>query len=289
MNMTWEETILHVRKIPDYENLLKDAYLEKDLLRNASRFKDSEEFKATLGLVEQYQPDAETLLDIGAGNGISTISFAQKGFHVTAVEPDSSDTVGRGAIAYICSRCKLHTVKIIDSYAEKLPLADNSFDVVYARQALHHAHDLNAFVAEAYRVLKPGGTCITVRDHVVFNASEKKAFLKTHPLHRFYGGENAFSFDEYKSAFIGAGFILEKTIRHFDSVINFAPQTQSEVDNAVSKLGQELRQSLTRRAGRLGMLLLPLYRQYIYGKYGKPHDESRMPGRLYAFIVKKTA
>lgn len=67
------------------------------------------------------------------------------------------------------------------------------FDVVFARQAMHHAYHLESFILAAYRVLNNKGILITIRDHVVETPKEKEIFLANHPLHKFYGGENAFS------------------------------------------------------------------------------------------------
>ena len=39
----------------------------------------------------------------------------------------------------------------------KLPFEDNSFDVVYNVESSHCYSDMNTFVDEVYRVLKPGG------------------------------------------------------------------------------------------------------------------------------------
>ena len=50
---------------------------------------------------------------------------------------------------------------------------------------------------EVARVLKPGGTFIATREHVISKKEDLPVFLANHPLHRFYGGENAFVLQKY--------------------------------------------------------------------------------------------
>jgi ubiquinone/menaquinone biosynthesis C-methylase UbiE len=44
----------------------------------------------------------------------------------------------------------------------RLPLADQSFDVVVLQMVLHHAEDPAGAVREAMRVLHPGGTLLVI-------------------------------------------------------------------------------------------------------------------------------
>ncbi|MDJ1482402.1 class I SAM-dependent methyltransferase [Cytophagaceae bacterium YF14B1] len=281
--MTWEETIIYIRTLPEYQNLIHDAYLDEDLLKNVNRFKNSEEYKATLSFIKQFSPQATKLLDIGAGNGISSIAFALDKFNVTAVEPDSSITVGSNAIRYVSDYYTLVNIQVIESYAEKLPFPDATFDIVYARQAMHHAQNLDLFVSEAFRVLKKGGIFFTVRDHVIHNNKEKIDFLASHPLQKFYGGENAFSITQYKNAFEKCGFEILITLSHFDSVINFAPKTEQEI----LATDTNLKDTFNKKFPFMSKFLFPLYKFYISARYGKINDESNMPGRLYSFIAQK--
>src|SRR6516165_567809 len=98
--MTWEETIQFIRTQPEYKKLVEQAYFEADLPFNVERFKSSEEYQSTKKLIEEYIPlkSSTKLLDIGSGNGISSIAFALDEVQVVAVEPDPSLTIGAGAI-----------------------------------------------------------------------------------------------------------------------------------------------------------------------------------------------
>jgi ubiquinone/menaquinone biosynthesis C-methylase UbiE len=291
MQMTWEETIQYIRTKPEYKYLVEKAYFEENLSLNVERFIKSEEFLETLAILKKYQPVATSILDIGAGNGISSIALALSGYEVSVVEPDKSETIGAGAIRKLKEHYQLSNVEIFEAFAEEIQFPDEHFDIVYARQCMHHAYHLEKFVAEASRVLKKGGLFITVRDHVVFDEADKQWFLESHPLHKYYGGENAFSPTEYKSAMQKAGLEVVQEIKHFDSVINYFPSTKDEIENYQS-IQIKLREAhLVRKIGFLGKIsfLKKLYHLYLDKKVGKilPLDEKNVAGRMYSYLCIK--
>lgn len=285
--MNWHETINHIRNQPQYAELVKQAYFDEDLILNIERFGESEEFAETLRIINQYAPQGKSVLDIGAGNGVSSINFALKGFDVTVIEPDSSDLVGANAIRILKDHYGLTSMSIYEGYAEDLALEENSFDHVYIRQAMHHARDLKKFISECARVLKPGGILITVRDHVVYNDKDKKWFLETHPLHKYYGGENAFTSKEYMDAMSLAGLFVIEELKYYDSVLNYFPASKHTVeDNKVTN--NQLRQELRKKIGALSDfdLFFKIYK-IVKGKSGLSVDEKEIPGRMYSYISKK--
>jgi ubiquinone/menaquinone biosynthesis C-methylase UbiE len=271
--MNWHETIEYIRKEPSFQELVRDAYLSGDLKLNVESFRNSDEFKETLKLLFSLNIDKNaTLLDVGAGNGISTIAFALEGFKVSALEPDISDTVGAGAILKLKEIYCLNNINVVTSFGEEMPFPDNYFDIVYARQCMHHAFDLNKFTKSIYRVVKSHGLLLTVRDHVVSNEVDKQAFLKIHPLQKFYGGENAFTLDEYKNAISDAGFKIKKIFNTSSSVINYAPLNIKMIkDLLIKKLG----------TWAVNSLFIKLAWWRIKFKLNKS------PGRMYTFIAEK--
>jgi ubiquinone/menaquinone biosynthesis C-methylase UbiE len=53
---------------------------------------------------------------------------------------------------------------LVEGSAERLPFADDSFDVVVSTDVIHHIGDRAAYFQEAVRVLRPGGQLVTVTD-----------------------------------------------------------------------------------------------------------------------------
>ena len=55
---------------------------------------------------------------------------------------------------------ELNNITTQQGYAESLPFADESFDIVISRYSAHHWHDVGLALREIKRVLKPGGIFI---------------------------------------------------------------------------------------------------------------------------------
>lgn len=267
--MNWEETIIEIRNKQEFNNLVKDAYFGEDLKDNIIRFRATEEFKETLKEVRSIKKEKNIkILDIGSGNGISAVAFALEGFEVVALEPDPSETIGAGAIRKSKSIFDLNNLTIVEAWGEKLPFKDHSFEIVYGRQVMHHALDLTKFVSEAARVLKTKGIFMTVRDHVVKDHIDKEKFLKRHPLHKFYGGENAFTLVQYVSAIEEAPLKIIKSLDASSSSINYAPWNKKRIKEKFGYIGS-----------------LPFVSDILF-KAVKIRL-NKLPGRLHSFIAIK--
>lgn len=93
-----------------------------------------------------------TLVDVGAGTGISTVPWAGRADRVIAVEP-SPDMRAVAAARYAEAGLD---VDLRDGTAEETGLPDGCADVVIAGQALHWFDPARA-LPEVARVLRPGG------------------------------------------------------------------------------------------------------------------------------------
>lgn len=100
------------------------------------------------------------LLDLGCGPGSITLDLAGIVTRVIGIDaaPEAIDRATADA-----SRRGVTNVEFRVGDVYTLDFDDESFDVVYAHQLLQHLGDPVAALAEAYRVLRPGGI-IAVRD-----------------------------------------------------------------------------------------------------------------------------
>jgi len=277
-HMPLDDAIRWLRADPGSAQLVADSYLGRDVLDSADRFLHSAEFAEVLRLLDGSLPGA-IVADIGAGVGIASYALTRSGAaRVLAVEPDPSDEVGRGAIERLAAARSL-PIEIVDGWGEALPIAAASIDVVYSRQVLHHAAQLDRFVTEVARILRPGGVLLACREHVVDDDAQKQAFLAAHPVNRLAGGENAFALPEYLAAFAAAGLVLDRSIGPWDSVINAFPQVRSTAELAAYPARR-----LEQRFGAMGRRLarVPGVTAMVWSRVRRP-----VPGRMYSFLCHK--
>jgi ubiquinone/menaquinone biosynthesis C-methylase UbiE len=95
-------------------------------------------------------------LEIGAGTGYFTLNMLRAGVIGAATCSDISPGMLRTLTDN--ARSLGLAVHTLQADAERLPFADESFDLVFGHAVLHHIPDLGQAFAEFARVLAPGGT-----------------------------------------------------------------------------------------------------------------------------------
>jgi ubiquinone/menaquinone biosynthesis C-methylase UbiE len=104
---------------------------------------------------------AKKVLEIGHGMGCDLVHVAKAGgiAHGVDITPNHHEIAKK----HFAVNGLQADLRLCD--ASDLPFASNSMDIVFSLGVLHHTNDTIRCIAEAYRVLKPGGTFIMALYH----------------------------------------------------------------------------------------------------------------------------
>ena len=96
------------------------------------------------------------VLEIGCGPGLDLVRFARNGARVTGVD------IAPVALELARDYCRVAGVPatLLEADGAHLPFPDASFDLVYCHGVLSFVRDPAGVIAEAHRVLRPGGQAI---------------------------------------------------------------------------------------------------------------------------------
>ena len=119
------------------------------------------------------------VLDVGAGSGWLCHRLVALGHHAVAVDAIDDEVDGLGAARHYET-----TFPIVQADFEALPFADGQFDVIVFNGSLHYAADIAATLANAHRLLAPGGV-LAVMDSPMFRADDDGAAMVDDTVRRF--------------------------------------------------------------------------------------------------------
>jgi SAM-dependent methyltransferase len=115
-------------------------------------------------LVTRHLAGCRVVVDIGCGEGqVARAVAAATGCRVIGVDP-SGEQLANGVAA---ADPEL-SITYVRAAGEQLPLATGSVDAAFCCLVIEHVADADALLAEAARVLVPGGTFLLVVNHPVF-------------------------------------------------------------------------------------------------------------------------
>lgn len=106
-------------------------------------------------LLESY-PKA-VVVDLGCGAGHASFSAAKSVKKVVAYDLSAEMLA---VVKQAAADKQLANIATEQGYAESLPFADESVEVVISRYSAHHWHDVGQALREVRRILKPGGKVI---------------------------------------------------------------------------------------------------------------------------------
>lgn len=117
-----------------------------------------------------------TSVDIGAGDGALLELIAPQAEHITCIDPNARMVEAGRARA---KALKLANVTWVQAAGESLPLEDASHDSVLFLQSLQYVAEPARALAEAIRVLRPGGRLLLLT-LAVHDSDEAEAFGHRH-------------------------------------------------------------------------------------------------------------
>lgn len=256
----------HVRRAFDRA---ADSYAQFAVLQN-------EVCKRLLEKLEIVKINPQFILDAGAGTGAAIPSLFKRYKKAQLVALDLSENMLNKSRQH---GNFLRSPHLVCADIEKLPFADNVFDLVFSSLSLQWCNDLNAALLEAKRVLKPGGLYVfstfgpdTLKElrsswATVDNVNHVNQFIDMHDI------GDALLFDGFAEPVMEAE-VLTVTYNSVNEIMHDLKAIGANVTARRSRTGlggkaalQNLRQSYEQfRQNNL----LPASYEIIYGHAWKP-------------------
>lgn len=141
-----------------YKNIIEEKYNNYQEDERFNRKSQSFEFRTTMQYIQKYLKKGSKILEIGAGTGRYSITFAKMGYDVTAVDLVETN------LKVLRENAKgLDNLKSYQGDALNLQFEDNSFDMVLCLGPMYHLFnkkDKDRAISETIRVCKPNGVCM---------------------------------------------------------------------------------------------------------------------------------
>lgn len=154
--------------------------------------------RARMALLVKYIRPPGRLMEIGPGHGTLAALAVRAGWQYSAIEPS----------AILAEQLRQDGFEVIQAFAPPIAADDASCDVIYADQVLEHMPGIDAaraLVAEALRVLRPGGVLfVVVPDYL----KERGFFWDVDYTHNFVTTER-----RVRQLLYDGGFGIERVVR----------------------------------------------------------------------------
>ena len=154
-------------------------------------------------------------LDVATGAGFTAVAFAPLVAEVTGLDVSAAML---GKARERARAAGLANLVLETGAAESLPFPPGGFDGVVCRLAAHHFLSVPRFVAEAYRVLRPGGRLLVADSSEPDNAPEVDAWHNHVEALRDGSHVRNYTPAEWRGFVTGGGFVLEKLDQVRESV-----------------------------------------------------------------------
>jgi len=188
-------------------------------------------------------------LDVATGGGHTAVHLARAGWSVIA--GDISERMLENARRL--AEGEGFTIKVQSFPAEEIPFADATFDLVTVRVAPHHFSSPVKFVAEAARVLKPGGYFLLIDGSLPDNDPETDLWLNQVEKWRDPSHGRLLSRAAWEALVQTSGLTVELSELHrmkqpdlnwYFETANTSPENRIQVLNAIETASPHVRSAL---------------------------------------------
>lgn len=184
-------------------------------------------------------PDGANVLDIGCGIGGHSFVIAER-YNATVHGVDLSRNMMEVANDHLAKRPHLKdqvTFEILD--ATNAPgIKENTYDLVYTRDALLHIQDKDKLFENIYKWLKPGGK-VLFTDYSIQDAFDGKKYSNEFQEYLAKRKYHLLSTKEYRRILTSAGFVNVK-------VEDWTDQFESSLRRELQKLHSHKNQFLSK-------------------------------------------
>ena len=109
-------------------------------------------------IIENVQPIEGKILEIGTGNGYFSVALVEKGYSFTTLDMVEEDqNIAKMNIQYLGLQDQ---VDFVVADAQQLPFSDNSYDISFAINLIHHLANPLKVIDEILRVTSSKGKVI---------------------------------------------------------------------------------------------------------------------------------
>jgi SAM-dependent methyltransferase len=126
------------------------------------------------------------VIDLGCGSGYGSAELAKKAESVVGVDV-SEEAIAEAKVQYTAANLQFQVASL-----EALPFADGSFQLGVCFEVIEHLSEYRTLLAEARRVLAPGGQLVISTPNIKFYAESRK-LDGPNPFH-----EHEFTYEEFR-------------------------------------------------------------------------------------------
>jgi ubiquinone/menaquinone biosynthesis C-methylase UbiE len=209
------------------------------------------------------------ILDMGCGGGGMPLSFAEEARSVVAI--DLVDRF-RDAGTRLADEKAVANLEFLQADGTRLPFAAGAFDAVLSHAVIEHVADADAYLAQARRVLKPGGWMyLSTAPYLSFAGAHLPRLKVPIPLHLLLGRRLAFPL--FRTLSRHAPWALREQVDQ-NSFIKLARQGIAKPDDLLELV------RVKRLRGQIARAGFTVVREHLHltGTF------RRLPGRLPAWL-----